>query len=128
MIKFPRMDIPMLYQIKTAKKHDNGIPIKCFADEYFDLTVWYDENGSIISFQLSYDKFKNPHAFTWKQEYGHIHNRIDDGEIPGRFKQSPILLPDGVFPKDGVAKRFEEESKNIESGIVDFVLARILEA
>lgn len=117
----------MLYEIKTAKKHDNGIPIKCFTDEYFDLTVWFDENNNIISFQLTHDKYKNPHALTWRQNHGFIHNKIDDGETPGRFKQTPILLPDGEFPKISVAKRFEEESRNMDRNIADFVLTRIME-
>lgn len=118
----------MLYELKTAKKHDNGIPIKCFTNQYFDLTVWFDQSNNIISFQLTHDKYKNPHALTWRQDYGFIHNRIDDGEIAGRFKQTPILLPDGVFPKNLVAKRFEEESKEINPDIAKFVLDKILEA
>ncbi len=118
----------MLYEIKTAKKYDNGIPVKYFADEYFDLKAWFDEKNNIISFQLTHDKFHSPHALTWSQDRGYMHNKIDDGEKPGRFKQSPILLPDGIFPKEGVAKRFEEASRNIDRSIADFVLRKLLEA
>jgi len=118
----------MLYEIKTAKKYDNDIPVKYFADEYFDLTTWFDENNNIISFQLTHDKFHRPHALTWREEHGYMHNKIDEGERPGRFKQSPILLPDGIFPKKDVARRFEEASRNIDRSIAVFVLSKLLEA
>lgn len=117
----------MLYEILTAKKYDNGIPVRCFADEYFDLTVWFDENRNIISFQLTHDKFYNPHALTWKQGHGYRHEAIDDGETPGRFKKSPILLPDGRFPKDTIADRFERDCTGIDKEIANFILMKIFE-
>lgn len=118
----------MLYEILTAKKHDNGIPVKCFTDEYFDLTVWFDDNRNIISFQLTHDKFHNPRALTWKQGHGFRHDAIDDGETPGRFKKSPVLIADGEFPKDTVVKRFEKESREIDPDIAGFILKKISEA
>ncbi len=111
----------MFYEIKNAKKYDNGVRIKWFSNQYFDLIVWFDDNDNIISFQLTYDKFQNPHAITWKHSRGFLHEKVDAGEAGGRRKKTPILLPDGYFPHHEIAEKFKIESSDIDSVINDFV-------
>lgn len=105
----------MLHEIKNAKKYDEGIRTRWFSDDYFDLVVWYDDDNSMISFQLTYDKYNDPHALTWKLGKGYAHETIDDGENPGRYKQSPILIPDGDFEGDIIAHKFMDHSIKAES-------------
>ncbi len=113
------------YEIKNAKKYDNGVRIKWFSNQYFDLIVWFDDNDNIISFQLTYDKFQNPYAITWRHSRGFLHEKVDDGETGVRRKKTPILLPDGFFPHQEIAEKFKIESTDIDSVIKNFVFDKI---
>lgn len=102
---------------------------RLFADEYFDLYLWYDrEGGRLVGFQLCYDKTDDEHSLTWLEGKGYLHSRIDHGEpYPARSKQSPVLVPDGFFDKEGIAERFKKAGENLPPGVVDLVYAKILE-
>ena len=116
----------MLYEIKNAKQFDKGTPIKWFSDDYFDLAVWFHKDGRIKSFQLCYDNFNDPHALTWKDEKGFVHDRIDDGETRDHHKMTPILVADGEFPKEKILTKFFESSREIDAGVADFIYQKIL--
>ena len=90
----------MLSEIRNPRQVPGEGFRRWFTDEYFDLIVWYDEARRLIGFQ---------------------HNRIDDGEIPGRSKMTPIVVADGSFNARPVAERFREASAAIEPGIAAFV-------
>jgi len=80
-----------------------------FSSDYFDLIVWHSEEGEPIGFQLCYDKGRGERALTWKASVGYSHNRIDDGENhTGRYKATPILIADGAFDRNFIAKRFQK--------------------
>ncbi len=113
-------------ELKYAKKFDNGTPIKWFSDEYFDLAVWFYDNGEIKSFQLSYDIYNKNHALTWKEGIGFSHDEIDDGDSPGYHKMTPVLVPDGEFPREKIAGKFLEASKEIDQNISRFVYNKIM--
>ena len=50
----------------------------------------------------------------------------DDGENrPGRFKQTPILVADGVFDHASIAERFKQASLQIDRPLAEFVHARL---
>ena len=115
----------MLYEIKNAKKYDKGTPIKWFSDEYFDLAVWFHNDGSIKSFQLCYNSINDPHALTWKEGKGFVHDRIDDGETRDHYKMTPILVADGEFPKEKILKKFLDASREIDPEIGNFVYQKI---
>ena len=38
-----------------------------------------------------------------------------------RIKQTPILVPDGVFPRDDVLARFRERGEEVDADIVEFI-------
>jgi len=116
----------MLYEIKNIKKYDDGIPIRWFCDDYFDLVLWFDDYKSITAFQLTYDRYYNPYALTWKDVGGFFHDKVDDGEIPGRNKKKSILVPDGQFSKNEIAAKFKSESVKIDSKIRKFIYHKIL--
>ena len=103
-------------------------PRRWFADAEMDLTVWIGSRGEITGFELCYDKPAGERALRWSSESGYSHQRIDDGEgRPGRFKGSPILLPDGEFPGNRISRLFEIHSREIERTIASYILKKINE-
>lgn len=121
--------IIMLYEIKNVKQYKNEGLRRWFTDKDFDLIVWYDnENKNIDGFQLCYDKSNYERALTWtKNDNNFYHNRIDDGEIPGAVKQTPILVADGLFDKFKIAEDFNVKSIEIDKKVAKFVYNKILE-
>ena len=111
----------MLVEIRDARQIEGQGFRRWFTDEYFDLIVWYDDERAMIGYQLCYDKDGWERAVTWTREHGFQHNRIDDGEVTGRAKMTPLVVADGAFSRDPVAQRFRVESARIERGIADFV-------
>jgi len=95
-----------------------------FADEYFDLIVWYEE-AQVIGFQLCYDKGGRERALTWHRPHRFLHTRIDDGEIPLAYKMSPVLVQDGAFDAGGVAERFRRASAGIDPRVAALVLEQL---
>ena len=100
-----------------------------FSDDYFDLTLWQRDDGSIVRFELSYNRRVNEHALTWDEQGGFSHLKVDDGEREaGQFKMSPMFMADGVFNWKDIAERFERESRGIEAKIASFVHQKILDS
>jgi hypothetical protein len=111
----------MLVEVTDVQQVPGDPRRRWFMDEYFDLIVWY-AGESISGFQLCYDKTIKERALTWHGVKGFSHERIDDGEIPGRYKMTPVLVPDGQFDSEQIASRFRRESSAIDPGVARFVL------
>jgi hypothetical protein len=111
----------MLTEIRNARQVEGEGFRRWFTDDYFDLIVWYEEEGALVGFQLCYDKHSHERALTWTREHGFQHNRIDSGEIPGHSKMTPIIIADGAFSRDPVAERYLQASGGIDPGIARFV-------
>jgi hypothetical protein len=117
----------MLNEIANPRQVPGEGPRRWFSDPYFDLIVWYREDGSSIDgFQLCYDKEREERALTWRRDTGFDHKRIDDGEVTGRMKMTPVLVPDGSFDYSGIAERFRRESEKIDPEIRDFIYERVM--
>lgn len=118
----------MLREYKHVRQIEGEAPRRWFADKYFDLIVWFDNENHIVGFQLCYDIFQTHRALTWRQETGYSHHRVDDGESrPGKMKASPILVSDGVFDYRKIAEKFKKESQEIETPIAMFVYKKLME-
>lgn len=117
----------MMYQITNAKEFDGDKKIRWFSDDYMDLVIWLGPSDSIVSFQLVYDRQKNPHALSWKKGKGYLHERVDDGELPGRMKMTPVLMHDGPFKKGAIAGEFSNRSREMDPDVADFVYRRLQE-
>ena len=99
-----------------------------FSDDDFDLIVWFAEDDTITGFQLCYRSGQESKALTWHRGKGFLHCSIDEGEADfAYFKQSPILVPDGVFDKDPVHASLRQATKDIPPGLAQFVLRKIAE-
>jgi len=96
-----------------------------FSDDYFDLIVWYGDQGKIAGFQLCYDKKWDERAYTWKENQTPIHERIDSGETSPLKNMSPILVPDGIVPYDELIRRFRKNAAGIDPAIVELVLSKL---
>jgi hypothetical protein len=115
----------MLSEIPNARQVRGEGPRRWFADDYFDLIVWYDDAATLVGFQLCYDKLVRERALTWTLEHGYQHNRIDSGEVAGHSKMTPIIVADGAFAPGQVSERFRTASAQIDQGIATFVLDAI---
>jgi hypothetical protein len=112
----------MLNEIIDTRQVAGEGPRRWFTDAYFDLIIWYDRDRTTIKgFQLCYDKEREERALTWRREAGFDHKRIDDGDITGRMKMTPILVPDGSFDYTSIAGQFLRESTKLDPEIRAFV-------
>lgn len=122
----------MLKEVKNIKQDSEVLNKRWFSDDYFDLIIWEDEKGEIATFQLCYDKNKNEHAFYWVKGKEITHHKVDDGELSGRIKQTPLLLADGEFKILRILKEFKERSsclktlKTLEKKIYISVLKELM--
>jgi hypothetical protein len=96
-----------------------------FANDYFDLIVWLDEDLSVVAFQLCYDKSSDEHAVTWQRDTGYSHRRVAAApEKPGR-KTSTMFVAGGALRVGSLKDRFEAASRDIEADVRSFVLEKL---
>lgn len=118
----------MLKELDNVRQVPGEGRRRWFADEYFDLIVWLDDEDGLAGFQLCYDKMGSERALTWRADGGYSHHAIDTGEDrTGRQKATPILVADGLFETSAVAGRFRRECDRIEPGIADFVYRKLID-
>ena len=116
----------MLAEILNVKQIAGEPKHRWFSSPSLDLFLWYDEDESVIQFQICYDKGPNEHALTWHHQRGLAHHAVDDGENRSfRMKSSPIMLSNGEFNAGKIAARFEELAGNIDHKTVQFVLSHL---
>jgi hypothetical protein len=116
----------MLSEVKNPRQIKNEGHRRWFTDSYFDLIVWYEQDGAALAgFQLCYDKEREERALTWRRGKGFDHKRIDDGEVTGRMKMTPVLVPDGTFDYSVIAERFRRESEKIDPEIRELVYEKL---
>jgi len=114
----------MLKEIPNiADKHS-----RWFSDDYFDLIVWYGDQGKITGFQLCYDKKWDERAYTWKEDQNPVHERIESGEASPLKNMSPILVPDGVVPYPELVRQFKDRAVNVDTALFNLVLRKLSES
>src|SRR5215510_10347580 len=91
----PRPD--PLREISIVEQRDPALRRRWFENDYFDLFVWQDAAGAVVSFQLYYDVERNERALVWSRSGGTYHDGVDQGEASGGYPQSAILVTDGKF-------------------------------
>jgi len=118
----------MLKEVRDVRQVPGDARRRVFSSGDLDLTVWIDERDEITGFELCYDKDTNERAVRWSREEGFLHQKVDDGENrPGRYKSTPILVPDGVFPAEKISRLFQENSRDIDRTFAEFVYRKLLE-
>lgn len=117
----------MLTEIENTRQVDGEEKRRWFRDKDLDLIVWYDGSDNVTGFQLCYDKSTRERALTWNKPGVYSHNAIDDGEVAGKAKMTPILVADGVFDAVRVADIFRARSTGLPADLADTVLRKIRE-
>ncbi len=112
-------ELPLVRQVEEEPRR------RWFADDYFDLIVWFKRNGEILGFQLCYDLPGDERALTWRPRTGFVHQRVDDGELQRPYKATPILVADGSVDYAALAQRFREHCGAMDSQVAGFVLNKI---
>lgn len=116
----------MLKEEKKVRQIEGDPRRRWFADEYFDLIVWFDKDDSFWGFQLCYDREHKPRALTWTKKYGYKHAGIDNGEqIWGTSKNSPVLVEDGLFDAGPIGKKLAAASAELPPEISAFTLEKV---
>jgi len=115
----------MLHEIPNVRQIPGEGRRRWFTDAYFDLIVWYAEDGSLTGFQLCYDKEGEERAFTWNRGHACVHESTDSSELPGHSKMSPVLTGGSPAPARNIAVRFMQQSANVEPAIVRVVFTTI---
>lgn len=115
----------MLSEVRNVRQIRGEGTRRWFTDPYFDLIVWYADDGRLFGFQLCYDKQGRERAFTWRRNQRCQHERIDDGETSGQSRMSPVIVAEDSPPVDRVADRFRKESEQIPPEIARLVCAII---
>ena len=116
----------MLKEQRNRQPNDE-LKRRWFSDDFFDLIVWEDEQGEIVQFELCYDVNRNEQSFCWSKDNGHDHHKVDDGEIFGRHKMSPIFVADGLFDSKPVKDKFLEASTSIDPKVAEFIHQKMLD-
>ena len=124
----------MLKEMKDTRQIPGEGYRRWFNDDAFDLFLWYpDDNPREPSgFQLCYGKsdtggIHTDRALTWKRAEGFSHDAIDTGRYSPTEHRSPILVADGIFPKERITAEFDARSTGIGRDIRDFVLSKLRE-
>jgi hypothetical protein len=116
----------MLRESHSIKYAEKSIR-RWFFDDFFDLIVWMDHQGSVNGFQLCYDKQGNERAFTWTGKSGYSHERVDNGETNPSKNLTPILIPDGIGPAEEIVELFLAKSTLIDASIRMFIIDKLRE-
>jgi hypothetical protein len=115
----------MFREIKaTSQKH--GEPRRrWFSGPDLDLFLWLGDDDEIVGYQISYDKLKTEKALAWDHEQGFTHHGVDDGEIPGKYPASPLLVADGELNLPRLIYKLNQNFAETEPEIRDFIVSSI---
>jgi len=85
-----------------------------FFDDNFDLIAWYKLDGTLLGFQLCYDKAEDEKALTWFYDRGLSHHNVDAGEQNPWFNRSPMLTEsDGRSHMTRLLSSFKTSEQNL---------------
>jgi hypothetical protein len=118
----------MFYEITGIRQTKRNLKKRWFTCSDMDLYVWLHQEAP-VRFRLSYNKGSNEKAICWNHEQGFQHYAINTGEsFPDKYKQTPILLDTCDHHElTTIARNFVAASKKLETGLSDFIYARLME-
>lgn len=115
-----------MLQERKARQIRGESKRRWFSDSEWDLIVWQDSAGSVVGFQICYDRTLDEHALTWNRDSGFAHQRIDDGEDRLlHHKQSPILVSDGEVDIRELTSAFVEKSRSMDPELARFIRVQL---
>ena len=121
----------MLYEIPRPRQSNRHHRKRWFTCCDMDLFIWFSDDTP-VRFQLTYDKGRQEKAINWDFDLGFRHYLVDSGETfpalyPGHYKQTPVMI-DLCDQQNlaSIARDFLAASENIDTGIADFIYARLM--
>ena len=117
----------MLREIQGVRQDSQGLKRRWYQDEFFDLFTWLAADGTLVAFQVCYDRPGREHAITWHRQHGFSHNKVDAGSMAGRIKGTPLLVGDGRFPHRLVRQRFIKHAGTLDAITRKSILDRMRE-
>ena len=118
----------MLQKIRGVRQDEASLERQWFQDDFFDLFVWTDASGTVVAFQLCYDRLNHERVLAWDQTAGTIHRRVDDGEHTPAKNMSPMMVRDGQFGAEEIAVQFEQRGRDLDLHLRNFIRSKIGEA
>ena len=116
----------MLKEIRQTGRKPGEPRKRWFADADMDLFVWFDDDGGIVAYHLTYGKLKEEKALTWSHTHGFSHLGVDDGTRPGKYPASPLLVADGSFEPGKLIARLRQGAGDLDTSIAEFIAAGIV--
>ncbi|CAN5407062.1 hypothetical protein BH23VER1_BH23VER1_21770 [soil metagenome] len=114
----------MLKKLPT-RQNDGEARRQWMADDFFDLYVWYHPDGTIVGFQLCYDKMGNERALTWIRAGVFRHDRIDPGDSSPLDSRSPVIVEGCPLEAEPVRSEFIKRSLELEPQIRSLILEKL---
>lgn len=118
----------MLRESQPARQIPGDYFRRYFTDTALGLVVWYESDGSIHGFQLSYDLENEPRALTWTPGKGFSHSSIDDGEESVLSNRAPLLRPASGYDPIKLRADFIASADSLPLVERSFVEAKLAEA
>ena len=116
----------MLIESKQVRQISGEAKRRWFTADDLELIVWTEQDETIVGFQLCYETDGKSKALTWDLSSGFLHSGVDDGDVrSGRYKQTPILVANGHFPKSEILALFSSQSEGLPEEFARFVRAKL---
>jgi hypothetical protein len=90
-----------------------------------DLFIWFDDEGNIVSYQLTYNKPHDEKAIVWNEKSGFEHLSVDDGTRSGKHPGSPLLVPDGIADSAGLVSLLKKNAGGLDPSLKNFIVSGI---
>ena len=118
----------LLYEITHVRQSRRPQNKRWFTSPDMDLFVWA-RDGMPVHFQLYIDKLGAEKVLCWNIQQGFTSYHVNDGETQaGRYKQAPLLKTSfKQLNLRMIARNFLAACEHIDTGISDFVYARLME-
>lgn len=119
----------MLREIRGLDQRNPARVRRWFQDEYFDLFIWEARAGSVLRFQLCYERdSRRERALEWQGGRGfqHLTVRQRYSGSPGRDQSGDMAL-DGVLPYLALKDRFAEAAAGMPPEMRAFILDKLTE-
>ncbi len=95
-----------------------------YANEYFDVIFWYEEEGGFIKgFQFCYGKPHSEKAFTWETE-SQSHHYVREARAQG----TGILRGDAGELSLKILKQLQAAQGELPEPLMNFVIGKLLAA
>ncbi len=115
----------MLREVAHVSRSPKEGPRRCFADERMHLLVWYEDDGKIHGFELTYENAEGPRVVRWLPDGGWLHARVEDG-APHPFLDASAMLVSCREPVSAdLPERFHAASEAVPAAERDFVTAQL---